>query len=197
MRLKSSPCLAARPSSSHGPQLSQGDNTSIIAVTLRHSMPANCRWPHIVGMRVLAARSTTVFRCSYVRTPAAPNSASARSRIIATKAPSNSPGSLNRNESDSKEETWCRDEVLPRVLTDVANELRDRGATERRRMLHRRNVRHGQGRHRPPKFHQLPAIPANSHWCGKPITSMSKAAHALAARGLSIERKLLPLRAMV
>ena len=25
-------------------------------------------------------------------------------------------------------QTWCRDEVLRRVLTDVANELRDRGA---------------------------------------------------------------------
>jgi len=24
-------------------------------------------------------------------------------------------------------QTWCRDEVLPRVLTNVANELRDRG----------------------------------------------------------------------
>jgi hypothetical protein len=24
-------------------------------------------------------------------------------------------------------QTWCRDEVLRRVLTDVANELRDRG----------------------------------------------------------------------
>jgi transposase len=34
-------------------------------------------------------------------------------------------------------QTWCRDEVLRRVLTDVANELRDRGGTERRRMLHR------------------------------------------------------------
>src|SRR5437762_14178262 len=27
-------------------------------------------------------------------------------------------------------QTWCRDEVLRRVLTDVANELRDRGALE-------------------------------------------------------------------
>ena len=26
--------------------------------------------------------------------------------------------------------TWCRDEVLRRVLTDVANELRDRGALD-------------------------------------------------------------------
>src|SRR6201993_2440850 len=25
-------------------------------------------------------------------------------------------------------QTWCRDEILRRVLTDVANELRDRGA---------------------------------------------------------------------
>ena len=25
-------------------------------------------------------------------------------------------------------QSWCRDEVLRRVLTDVANELRDRGA---------------------------------------------------------------------
>src|SRR6185369_5020673 len=25
-------------------------------------------------------------------------------------------------------QTWCRDEVLRRVLTDIANELRDRGA---------------------------------------------------------------------
>ena len=27
-------------------------------------------------------------------------------------------------------QTWCRDEVLRRVLTDVANELRDRGALD-------------------------------------------------------------------
>ena len=27
-------------------------------------------------------------------------------------------------------QTWCRDEVLRRVLTDVANEIRDRGALD-------------------------------------------------------------------
>src|SRR4029077_15492268 len=30
-------------------------------------------------------------------------------------------------------QTWCRDEVLRRVLTDVANELRDRGEQQRGR----------------------------------------------------------------
>src|SRR5262245_3494660 len=28
-------------------------------------------------------------------------------------------------------QTWCRDEILRRVLTDVANELRDRGALDK------------------------------------------------------------------
>jgi transposase len=41
-------------------------------------------------------------------------------------------------------QTWCRGEVLRRVLTDVANELRDRGALNEE-VLHRRNLRYGQG----------------------------------------------------
>src|SRR6266498_638053 len=42
-------------------------------------------------------------------------------------------------------QTWCRDEVLRRVLTDVANELRDRGALNEEECFHRRNLRYGQG----------------------------------------------------
>src|SRR4029450_2874439 len=60
MRLKSTPCLAARASSSHGPLLSQGDNTSIIAVTiitLRHSMPGAGAVHHIIGSRLISIRS--------------------------------------------------------------------------------------------------------------------------------------------
>jgi hypothetical protein len=34
----------------------------------------------------------------------------------------------NYNTVHRRFQTWCRDEVLRRVLTDVANELRDRGA---------------------------------------------------------------------
>jgi transposase len=40
-------------------------------------------------------------------------------------------------------QTWCRDELLRRVLTDVANELRDSGALNEEES--RRNLRHGQG----------------------------------------------------
>src|SRR5262249_38144198 len=35
---------------------------------------------------------------------------------------------------------WCRIEVLGRVLTDIANELRERGELDERRVLHRSDV---------------------------------------------------------
>src|SRR5262249_11928825 len=41
-------------------------------------------------------------------------------------------------------QTWCRDEVWRRVLMDVANELRDKGALDEA-MLHRCDVRGGEG----------------------------------------------------
>jgi transposase len=34
--------------------------------------------------------------------------------------------------SEGTSQTWCRDEILQRVLTDVANELRDRGGSSMR-----------------------------------------------------------------
>jgi hypothetical protein len=43
-------------------------------------------------------------------------------------------------------QAWCCDEILRRLLTDVANELRDRGALDEEEMLHRRDVRDGQMR---------------------------------------------------
>ena len=36
---------------------------------------------------------------------------------------------------------WCRSEVLRRVLTDIANELRDKGVLDEEEMLHRRDLR--------------------------------------------------------
>jgi hypothetical protein len=43
-------------------------------------------------------------------------------------------------------QAWCCDEILRRLLTDVANELRDRGALDEEEMLHRHDVRDGQMR---------------------------------------------------
>src|SRR5262249_40213905 len=40
-------------------------------------------------------------------------------------------------------QTWCRNEILRQVLTDIANELRERGALNER-MFHRRDLRDGQ-----------------------------------------------------
>src|SRR4030081_1124201 len=59
---------------------------------MRPPASTNCRSPHIAGIWRLAARSTRAFRYSVVRRPPAPKSASARCRVMATKAPSNPPG---------------------------------------------------------------------------------------------------------
>jgi transposase len=45
-------------------------------------------------------------------------------------------------------QAWCHSEVLRQVLTDIANERRDKGGTRRRRELHRRGLCDGQGRRR-------------------------------------------------
>src|SRR5262245_9080558 len=42
-------------------------------------------------------------------------------------------------------QTWCRDEGLRRGLMDVANELRDKGVLDEAEMLHRCDVRDGEG----------------------------------------------------
>ena len=42
-------------------------------------------------------------------------------------------------------QTWCRNEILRRVLTDITNELRDKGALDEEEVLHRCDVRHIKG----------------------------------------------------
>jgi hypothetical protein len=64
-------------------------------------------------------------------------------------------------------QSWCRDEVLRRVLTDVANEIRDSGALNEEEcfidaifvMAKGGGLRERYRRHRPPHHRSLPHGP--------------------------------------
>jgi hypothetical protein len=90
-----------------------------------------------------------------------------------------------QNCAQARFQAWCRDETLRRILTDVANDLRDRGVwTKRNASLTRPSPSFGQGRRRGDRTHRArkrhenrgdcrsPWIAAfGQHACGKPSRS--------------------------
>ena len=70
-------------------------------------------------------------------------------------------------------QTWCSNEALRRVLTDVADELRDKRRVGRRRELSRRNLRDGRGRgcgNRPDQAWKRHEIRGDRGWSGLPLS---------------------------
>ena len=65
-------------------------------------------------------------------------------------------------------QTWCCNEILRRVLTDVANELRDKGALDEEEWLHRCDVRYGQRWRGGNRTNEAPKRHENHGDCGSP-----------------------------
>ena len=77
-------------------------------------------------------------------------------------------------------QTWCCNEILRLVLTDVANELRENGALDEEEMLHRCDVRYGQrwrGRNLPTKRGKGMKIMAIVDRHGLPLSVSTHAAN--------------------
>ena len=62
-------------------------------------------------------------------------------------------------------QTWCRNEILRQVLTDIANELRERGVLDED---HRRDFCDGQGWRRRDRCDEARKGPENHGNCGSP-----------------------------